>query len=91
MLLFRLLRDAFRMRDTFKRYAFLCDAFPSARCLFACVAYLILPISEFLPYTVALFFTGFDTVYVMFDLSLFTQFSVFNFVVFIYLKDLILS
>ena len=79
------------MRDAFKRYAFLCDAFPSARCLFACDAYLIIPLSEFLSFTMALFCTGFDIVYVMFDLSLFTQFRVFNFVVFIYLKDLILS
>ena len=56
MLLFRLLRDAFCMRDAFKRYAFLCDAFPSARCLFACDAYLIIPLSEFLPFTIMALF-----------------------------------
>ena len=43
--------------------------------------YLIIPLSEFLSFTMALFCTGFDIVYVMFDLSLFTHFRVFNFVV----------
>ena len=44
------------MREAFKRYAFLCDAFPSARCLFACDAYLIIPLSEFLPFTIMALF-----------------------------------
>ena len=53
-------------------------------------AYLIMALSEFLPSTSS-FYTGLDLVYVRFELFLFIQFRVFNFVIDIYLKDLILS